>query len=85
MKNNYSLMSPYPLNRKAVKKRMIDIDMSVNRLIELTELGQATASRYINGDGFNPKIQQAIADALGLPLDAILLKPEPEQSHSSAA
>jgi transcriptional regulator with XRE-family HTH domain len=71
------LLNPYPLDAKAVKKRMIDLGLSLNRLVEVIDgVSRQTVSRYVNGRGRNPLIQQAIADAIGLPLDDILDKPK---------
>jgi transcriptional regulator with XRE-family HTH domain len=73
--NKYSLSSEYPLNPKTVKKLLIDLEMTQLELIDKIDgLAASTILRYINGQGRNPKIQQAIADALGVELDEILDK-----------
>lgn len=84
MSNVYSLLNPYPLDRKVVKKLMIDLDFKVGDLVNrLPAISQATISRYIGGVGRNPKIQQAIADVLGVPLDSLLAKPAKEKANGA--
>lgn len=84
--NKYSLVNPYPLNPKAVKKRLIDLGMTQIALIaRFDDLAASTILRYINGQGRNPKIQQAIAEHLGLNVNEILLKPVPDRQNSQEA
>jgi len=60
--------------------------MRVNDLVEiLSDVAQQTVSRYVNGEGRNPKIQAAIAAALGVELDEILLKPETSHAPTEQA
>lgn len=55
---------------------MIDRDLTVRDLVkQIPGMSQPTISRYTNGVGRNPLIQQAIAEALCVPLDALLAKP----------
>lgn len=57
---------------------MIDRDLTVNHLVtRIPGISQATVSRYTNGVGRNPLIQQAIADALGVPLEALYARSLP--------
>ena len=86
VKHKYSLLNPYPFDSKTVKKRMIDLDVTVNSIAQRTGIPQPTVSRYVNGSGRNPKIQDAIAKVLKMPLSAILRQPEPDrESQQSAA
>lgn len=74
MKNNYALLNTFALDPKKVKVQLIQRDKLVSRMALDLGLGQPTVSKYINGQGRNPKIQQAIADYLGVPLDDLLDK-----------
>lgn len=79
-------MNPYPLDRKIVKKRMIDLDLTIGLLKKrIPSMSQATISRYTNGVGRNPLIQRAIADALGVPLDSLLAKPIKGKNSGASA
>lgn len=57
---------------------MIDLDLTVMDVVKrIPGLSQATISRYTNGVGRNPLIQQAIADALGVTLEMLYAQPAP--------
>ena len=82
---DYSLLSTYAFDSKVVKKLLIDLEMRPIDLVrKLRGISQQTVSRYLNGDGRNPKIQQAIADALGVPLDSLLAKPAKRKANGAA-
>jgi transcriptional regulator with XRE-family HTH domain len=85
--SDYQILSTYALDAKTVKKRLIDLDMRPIDLVrKLRGISQQTVSRYINGEGRNPKIQQAIADALGIPLKKLFAKPqEPSRPSLSSS
>ena len=76
MKRNYALLNNFPLNPQKVKIRLIEKGLRVSDLANKLELKQPLISRYVNGKGRNPKIQEAIAAILGLSLERILQKPE---------
>jgi len=73
MNNKYALTALYGLDIKLVKKRLIDLDWTQRDLIaRCPDVAPVTVLRYINGAGFNPKIQRDIAHVLGVPLSALL-------------
>ena len=74
MKHNYALLNDFPLNSQKVKIRLIEKELRAVDLARTLELKQTLISRYLNGQGRNPKIQTAIATVLDLPLDDLLLK-----------
>lgn len=83
MQNNYSLLNTFHLSLKKVKILLIQQDKQVTQVAEDLKLPQPLISKYIHGRGRNPKIQQAIADYLGVPLDDIIDKDE--RSHTDNA
>jgi len=82
MKNIYSLTNLYPLDYRKVKVLLAQQGKKVSGLV--AGLTQPTISNHIAGRYRNRLIQQAIADALGVPLSKILLKPKPARDAQDA-
>lgn len=73
---NYKLLSPYRLDRSKVKRLLFDLDKRNIDIAQEKGIPPAIISQHIQGKSRNPKVQQAIADFLGVPLDRIVLKPK---------
>ncbi len=66
----------YRLDTKKVKVLQIQKEVSGLAIAAQSGFSRAEISRHIQGDGRRFVVQQAIARALGVALDDIVLKPE---------
>lgn len=82
---DYKLSSDYLLD--PVKVKILQLQKKIQNLDIARDKGihPAHISRHINGKGRNPKIQQAIADYLGVDLMDIVQEPETDQPEQPAA
>ena len=67
--------SPYPLNERKVKDLMARRGLSGGDLARMLRSTQPTVWRTVTGKTRNPRLQRAIARALGVPLKEILAAP----------
>lgn len=67
---DYKLSSPSRLDRRKVKMLLFQQDL----IARAKGIHPVDVSRHIQGHGRNPKIQHAIAEALGVSLEKIVLK-----------
>lgn len=75
--NSYWPLNSYTLDKKRVKRLMLDRDVRNADILKAhPQMNPVALSRHINGKGRNLLIQQAIADFLKVPLEEILQKPE---------
>lgn len=74
----------YRLDTKKVKVLQIHKEVQNLAIAERSGFSKAEISRHIQGDGRRFAVQQAIASALGVPLDDILLKPPDEQQPAQS-
>jgi len=72
--SNYKLLSPYRLDRRKVKMLLFQQDLRNIDIAKAKGINPVDVSRHIQGHGRNPKVQQAIAEALGVSLEKIILK-----------
>jgi hypothetical protein len=70
---NYNILSPYKLDRKKVKILLAQKDMRSVDIARQHNIPSIPLSLNISGKGRNLSIQQAVADALGVPLDSIAI------------
>lgn len=71
---NYQLSSPYPLSSRKVKTLFAKQGKPIKQLVAESGITFSYISKHIHGRVRNPVVQQAIADFLGVSLEAILDK-----------
>jgi hypothetical protein len=69
---SYRLESPYHLDERKVKHRMIDLGLSGADIARRVGTTEATITRHIKGQRRNPAVQKAIARVLKVRLDEIV-------------
>lgn len=77
--------STYQFDTDKIKRLMKKRGWSEHYLAAKLKTSQPTVHRTIMGETRNERIQKAIARALGVLLEEILLKPDPKSEQSAAA
>ena len=70
---SYRTENPYHLDERKVKHRMIDLGITGAEMARRLGTTEATITRHIKGQRRNPAVQKAIARALKVRLEEILL------------
>lgn len=82
---NTKNISTYRLDTRKVKILQIQKNVQNKDIVQRYGFSAAEVSRHVQGDGRRKDVQEAIAAALGVSLEDILLKPTIDHTAEQAA